>query len=263
MSKPDSKAKRIYNIVTTIIVALIFVFLLTMVSVLLIQKKNGGESQLFGYYLFDVLTDSMSGTIEQGEVIICQKVDEVNDLEIGDIITFTAPSGQLKGYNETHRIVNIVYKGDGGIDYIETAGDKLYNGNIKKDEWHLSPDNVKAVFVKKSAFIGGLRNFLSHWYGYVILIAIPLCIVFTLIIVGFVRDRLALASQENQKALTLENLSDEDKKKLLESLADVEHKDEGKERNETKFEMKNALENPACDKEDLSSDDTQNPHVDN
>lgn len=220
MSKNNVKAKKIYNVVTTIVVALIFVFLVAMVSVMLIQKKSGGESQVFGYYLFDVLTDSMSGTIEKGEVIVCKKVEDVNDLKVGDIITFTAPSGPLKGYNETHRIVNIVYKDDGSIDYIETAGDKLYGDSIKKDEWHLSPDNVKAVFLKKTAFIGGLRSFLSHWYGYVVLIVVPLCIVFALIVIGFVRDRVAIEGESVEKdvKISLENISDEDKKKLLESL---------------------------------------------
>lgn len=264
MSKNNVKAKKIYNVVTTVIVALIFVFLVTMVSVMLIQKKNGGESQVFGYYLFDVLTDSMSGTIEKGEVIVCKKVEDANDLEVGDIITFTAPSGQLKGYNETHRIVNIVYNDDGEIDYIETAGDKLYGGSIKKDDWHLSPDNVKAVFLKKSAFIGGLRTFLSHWYGYVVLIVIPLCTVFALIVIGFVRDKVAIEGENgaNSGKITLENISEDDKKKLLDSLAE-QHQNDTESDDETPLkEVENGINQQDNQAENYARNDTKAQETD-
>ncbi len=221
--KPISKAKKIYNIVSTTVVALIFVFLVVLVAVMMIQRKNGGEVSIFGYYMFDVVSDSMTGTIEKGEVILCKKVDDVNDLQVGDIITFVAPSGALSGYNETHRIHEIVRKDDGTIDYIKTAGDKLYDGEIKIDEWQLNPENVKAIYVRKSKLVAGLREFLSHWYGYVVLIALPMCIVGTLLIVGYVRERVAQErendkqqQEENATLATLENMSEEDKKKLLE-----------------------------------------------
>ena len=212
--KNITKAKKIYNVVSTVVVALIFVFLVTLVSLMLVQKKNGGETEIFGHYLFDVLTDSMSGTIEKGEVIVAKKVDDVYALKVGDIITFTAPSGVLKGYNETHRIVEIVYGEDGKVKGYKTAGDKLFNGSVKVDDWQLPPENVKAIFVRKSAFIGGLKSFLSHWYGYVVIVVVPMCLVFALVIAGFVRDRLALEKEKEPKA-TLADLSDEEKKKLL------------------------------------------------
>ena len=213
-----SKAKKIYNAVSTVALVLIFVFLVVVVSLMLVQKKNGGETQLFGYYMFDVLTDSMSGTIEKGEVIVAKKVEDKYALKVGDVITFVAPSGVLKGFNETHRIVEIVYDEDGSVKYYKTAGDKLYDGAIKVDDWLLPPENVKAVFVKKSAFVGGLKEFLSHWYGYVVIVVIPMCLVFALVIAGFVRDRLALEKSKTPKT-ELSDLSEEDKKKLLELVA--------------------------------------------
>ena len=120
--KNISKAKKIYNVVSTVVVALIFVFLVALVALMLVQKKNGGETEIFGYYVFDVLTDSMSGTIEKGEVIVSKKVENKYALKVGDIITFTAPSGVLKGYNETHRIVEIILDEDGNVQYYKTAG---------------------------------------------------------------------------------------------------------------------------------------------
>lgn len=215
-----SKAKKIYNAVSTAIVALIFVFMVIVVAVMLVQKSSGGESKIFGYYMYDVLTDSMSGTIEPGDVIMCKAVDDVNSLQVGDIITFKAPNGN---FNETHRIVEIVRNDDGTVKYFKTKGD-----NAKAvDNWQLDPQNVKAKYVKKSVFVGGLRKFMSNWYGYVVVVVIPLCIVFALIISSVVKDKLALEKQneKEESKIALSDISEEDKKKLLENYINVDKTD--------------------------------------
>lgn len=222
MKSNQSKAKKIYNAVSTVIVALIFVFMIVVVAVMLVQKNNGGETELFGYRMYDVLTDSMSGTIEPGDVIMCKSVEDVNALQVGDIITFKAPNGN---YNETHRIIEIVKNDDGTVKYFKTKGD-----NAKEaDKWELAPENVKAKYVKKSVFIGGLRRFMSHWYGYVAVVVIPLCIVFALIIASFVRDKVAIETEKKKenKKLTLDDISDEEKLKLLDSLKDENNCENG------------------------------------
>ena len=222
-----SKAKKIYNAVSTVIVALIFVFMIVVVAVMLVQKNNGGETELFGYRMYDVLTDSMSGTIEPGDVIMCKAVDDVNSLQVGDIITFKAPNGN---YNETHRIVEIARNDDGTVNYFKTKGD-----NAKSvDNWQLNPQNVKAKYVKKSVFVGGLRKFMSNWYGYVVVVVIPLCIVFALIISSVVRDKLALEKEKEKEEgkITLSDISEEDKKKLLENYINVDKTDSDDESKE-------------------------------
>lgn len=222
-----SKAKKIYNAVSTAIVALIFVFMVVVVAVILVQKSSGGESKIFGYYMYDVLTDSMSGTIEPGDVIMCKAVDDVNSLQVGDIITFKAPNGN---YNETHRIVEIARNDDGKVNYFKTKGD-----NAKAvDNWQLNPQNVKAKYVKKSVFVGGLRKFMSNWYGYVVVVVIPLCIVFALIISSVVRDKLALEKEKEKEEgkITLSDISEEDKKKLLENYINVDKTDSDDESKE-------------------------------
>lgn len=222
-----SKAKKIYNAVSTAIVALIFVFMVVVVAVILVQKSSGGESKIFGYYMYDVLTDSMSGTIEPGDVIMCKAVDDVNSLQVGDIITFKAPNGN---YNETHRIVEIARNDDGTVKYFKTKGD-----NAKAvDNWQLNPQNVKAKYVKKSVFVGGLRKFMSNWYGYVVVVVIPLCIVFALIISSVVRDKLALEKEKEKEEgkITLSDISEEDKKKLLENYINVDKTDSDDENKE-------------------------------
>ncbi len=241
----QSKAKKIYNVASTVVVALIFVFMIVVVAVMLIQKNSGGESKIFGYYMYDVLTDSMSGTIEPGDVIMCKAVEDVNELKEGDIITFKAPNGN---YNETHRIIEIARNEDGSVKYFKTKGD-----NAKEaDSWELKPENIKAKYVKKSVFIGGLRRFMKHWYGYVVVVVIPLCVVFALIIAGFVKDKVALEGEkEKDKAISLSDISDEDKRKLLENYLGGEKNDANasEEAVNAKKSEENHTENKECDDE--------------
>lgn len=208
-----SKAKKIYNVASTVVIVLIFVFLVVVNGVVLWQRKSGG-AQIFGYYMFDVISDSMHPTIEVHDVIISKRVKDVNALQKGDIITFSAPSGQFAGHNITHRIYDVAYNDDGSVKYFKTKGD---NPNVGVDNWNLSPSEVKAVYVKTSKFLTGLREFISHWYGYFVLIVVPIAIAVALVIGGYVHDRLAEAKKEREegKAIDVDDLTDEQKIKLL------------------------------------------------
>ena len=212
--KTISKAKKIYNIVSTVVVLLVFVFLVAFIGFVMYQKTHGGEVTLFGYYMFDVVSDSMEPTIDVGEVIIAKKVEDADALQAGDVITFTAPSGQFKGRNITHRIIEVKKNDDGKVEYFKTKGD---NPEVGVDDWQLEPSAVKAKFVRVSPFISGFRRFISKWYGYVVLIVIPLVLVGVLVVVGYVRDKVAEAKKEQESAkVNAEDLSDEQKRKLLE-----------------------------------------------
>ncbi len=222
-----SKAKKIYNIISTIAIALVFAFLVVIVAIMLWQRNGGEDANLFGYYTYNVLTDSMQPTINPGDVIISKKVD-VNDLKEGDVITFIAPSGPLKGNNITHRIIEIVKNEDGTIKHFITKGD-----NAPKDNWELSPDAVKARYIKTSTFISGFRNLITKWYGYVLLIVLPICVVFVLIIVGFIKEKVALETQNAEDKAKLDSMSEEEKKKLLEDyLANNNQSSEGQKQDE-------------------------------
>ncbi len=210
---PKSKFKKVYNIVSTIVVLLVFLFLVAVVGFVLWQRRSGGDASLFGYYMFDVVSDSMEPTINKGDVIISKRVKDVNSLKEGDVITFRAPSGTFKGYNITHRIIEIERDEDGNALHIKTKGD---NPEVDVDNWQLKPSDVKAKFVKVSPFIAGFKNFISNWYGYVVLIALPLTLVGALLIVGYVKDKVALAKEEEKK-VSVDDLSDEEKRKLLEN----------------------------------------------
>ena len=165
MSKPNnaketkSLAKKIFNIVWYVIFAFVVVCLLSVGITLL----RGEQPSLFGYQMYYVLTDSMTGTIDKDDVVICKKYDG-GQLQVGDIIT------AIVGHNITHRIIVAPYQDEDGTWVIETKGD----ANSIADKVPVPVANVRATYVGTSGFLAGLMRFLSKWYGFATLIILPL-----------------------------------------------------------------------------------------
>lgn len=84
--------KKIWNIITTILVVIIVILAILMAGV-----------RLFGYNVFTILSGSMEPTYHVGSIIYVKDVD-YRELKVGDPITFMLNEDTLA----THRIVEIV-----------------------------------------------------------------------------------------------------------------------------------------------------------
>ena len=238
------KAKKILNIITTVIFAVVFVCLVVVFIMVSVQRKIGKEVKIFGHYMLAVLTDSMSPTIEPNEVIL-SKDPELEYIKEGAIVTFIAPSGPLKGKNETHRISRIIYDENGNIEMIYTKGDNEQS----EDPWTIKADEINAVYVRKLPVVGALMSFVINYpfWAYVTLIAVPLLVGAIIFIVSFIKERLKKQREEEQQEISentnLSDLSEEDKKKLLEAyLASTKPAENSVEKDEN-IPDKNGAEN--------------------
>lgn len=210
-----SRIKKIYNIISTVILTVVFLFLVVVIVASVMQKKQGSDVKIFGHYMYTVLTDSMSPTIDPGETIWC-KVADKDDIVEGAIVTFIAPSGPLKGQNETHRIFKIEYDAD-GEKIITTKGDH----SSQPDNWTIKESDVKAVYQKTLPVLSGLVSFMRKqpFLSYLLLIAVPIMLVCVMFIVGYVKDRAKEIDEEKKnevkKPLSMSDLSEEDRLKLI------------------------------------------------
>jgi signal peptidase I len=98
--------EKILNVVTTIIIILLFISVVASFQTTFFGKKY---NSFFGYSLFEIETASMSGKLEIGDWILVKITD---DVKLNDIITF-----EENGSFITHRIVEqykdtYVTKGD-------------------------------------------------------------------------------------------------------------------------------------------------------
>lgn len=112
-------ARRVGRWMTTAAMLLVTVLCLTWLA-----------TSLFGFSRYVITGPSMTGTYDKGSVVL-EKPVPVEDLEVGDVITYRPPAGSGVDWLVTHRIVGIQPAQGGGLLFT-TKGDH----NPDPDPWH-------------------------------------------------------------------------------------------------------------------------------
>lgn len=179
MDKAEKKKKiSVPVLITNILVTILFVFVFACLLTVMIQYFTGKEPTLFGYRSFVVVTESMTGTYDKGDVILVKVTDgeklasDPSALKEGDVVTFIAPEGfgVVDGYTVTHRIVEAPYEGEDGRYYIRTKGDAVE----VVDEVPIPVENVTGIVIGKSEALAGLQKVLKSKTGFLLIIVVPL-----------------------------------------------------------------------------------------
>lgn len=141
--------KKIGNFVSWIVlIALLFgcVFSLKMVW----QARETGEQVfLLGHRPVFVLTGSMEPYMRENSICVTKEVKSIDELAVGDVITYHIENDEGRTIRITHRITNIDSNG-----YIKTKGD---NNNVG-DIYDLSIDNVEAKVVVVFNWVASVVN---------------------------------------------------------------------------------------------------------
>lgn len=187
-----NNGKKILGVISDILLILILVIAI-IITVMTFTSKNSeaGIGNVFGYTPFSIQSDSMAPTFKSGDLIITREVKNINELEIGDVITYStvltdADGRSVRGYN-THRILDIEYNNDNTIRAFATKGD----GIDTEDNTLVLPDEVIAKQVNsgldengnykeglKISNFGMALNFLQSRTGFMVCIIIPLALFF-------------------------------------------------------------------------------------
>jgi len=218
MAKEGSK-KKVGSIIADVIVAIVVIFA-TIITVMVISttQNESKTPNLFGYAVMSVQTDSMDveGGFAVGDMIIVKMLDdeEINNLEVGDVVSFSMPVDGLLIVN-THRIVEKDVRG--GIPYFRTKGDKISDGHTEApiDDTESSYDNILGVWTGvKITGLGKVFDFLKSQLGFFLCILLPIALFFL-----WQLYKLIVAINDNKKAKALEELSENEeeiKKKAIE-----------------------------------------------
>lgn len=136
-------AKKIWNIITSIIVALAVLLAVALVGV-----------RLIGFQVFTVLSGSMEPTYHVGSLIYVKKAD-YTELQSGDVITFMLDEDTIA----THRIVEVVPdETDSSVLRFRTKGD----ANEAVDGSLVHYKNVVGTPVFSIPKLGYLANYIQN-----------------------------------------------------------------------------------------------------
>lgn len=148
----------------------IFVLFILLICGTIFIMSTGKHFSIGGYQVLRVLTSSMEPAIAENTCIIIKECP-VEELKVGDIITFTSDDPQIRGYYNTHRIHEI--QEDNGETIYVTKGDHVAN----VDAYPVHQDQVAGIFVRElpgGRAIGKLFVALSDSRIYFLVIMLPL-----------------------------------------------------------------------------------------
>ncbi len=228
-NKSKKKEKKGINIPLTIIGIVLCAVLLPILIInliLIIQGFGGDKSKvpnIGGYFPLMVESESMEPTIMTGDLIIVHTVDNADELEVGDIVTYweNQPGGALI----THRIAEVTTDSEGKKVY-RTKGD----GNVIADSRYLYPENVVGTYKSRLAGMGRIAMFMQTIPGLIVCVILPLTLFVVYDIIR--RKRIAKANNNETAALLaeLEELKRQQAQRELEAestkTADSDNKDD-------------------------------------
>jgi len=138
-----------------------------------------------GYCPFIVMTDSMKGTIDGGDLVFDKVVTDPAEIKKGDIISFFDPASRSKSI-VTHRVVEVVADKD-GLSF-RTKGD----ANNTEDDDLIPAKDVVGTYQFKISGAGNVIMFMQSTPGLVVCIALPI-----LLLIGY--DALRRRKYEKQQ----------------------------------------------------------------
>ncbi len=160
---------KIFTIVGIVLCVILIPILI--INCILIIKGATNEDEvpsIGGVFPMIVLTDSMSGTFESGDLIICKEIDP-NKIVVGDVITYFDPDSSNSAV-VTHRVIELTTDRDGGLAFI-TQGD----ANNIADPTAIPDENLIGIYVDiRIPGMGRVALFMQTIPGLIVCVFVPL-----------------------------------------------------------------------------------------
>lgn len=204
--------KIIFKIVYGLGKLCIFAFLLVFALIICMQRFSNNSISFLNYRLFSVITGSMAPIYEIGDVLLCETVD-IEDLKVGDDISYVGDDGTYKNKVITHRIIKIEQDEDGEpLFYTKGVATKTIDPVVRKNQ-------IYGKITKNVVFLSTLYKFISKPSGFYIAIFVPLTILISSeIIISLVEKKVNKKDKQTNSNGSLSDNKDADHNKKIEEL---------------------------------------------
>lgn len=182
--------KMILLVADAVAVLMIAVSAVLMLAVVL--TPSGDVPSVAGYSMFRVLTGSMSPEIPTNTLIVVRSVP-LEEVQVGDIISFYSADPSLNGMVNTHRVTKV----DPSAQTITTKGD----ANALEDRYPVTADRLIGVMVFRSHGLGVMARLINNPLIFIPLIVLPLVILLVTNLVSAVAAAKQIAREEEEQAI--------------------------------------------------------------
>lgn len=183
-----TKLKKIYNIVTWIILVIMICFFIYCVYAVSVAKDKGDDGAfVFGYRPIFILSGSMEPYMETNGIALTKEVNDISEIKTGDVITYLMKNPDGSKVHITHRIVSI----NKDEDTIRTKGD---NNNVE-DNYNISMKQVEAKVIcvfNQTAWV--VETWQKNLISKIFLVSLPV----TIILLYYLLKTLIFRKEDNE-----------------------------------------------------------------
>ena len=245
------KTTKIFNLIMNIFTyAFLTISLLLLFCTITSKKDNDGATNLFGYQIRIVISESMAksdktySTIKKYQIksipvksiVLIKTIPDnkikqesfFNKIKIGDVLTFRYVIGN-KQETITHRVINISDLEDGYL--FELKGDNISsNSSVSTTSQFIntqdenSPNYVIGKVIAKSHILGILLYSLKQPLGMALLIIVPSIIIMVVEVIKITSYIYSLKKKKTENELNLQKIELEELKSKLQK---IENSEEG------------------------------------
>ncbi len=150
--------KKIFNIIITIVLVLIF-------FVILVQKISGNRFNLGGYGVYTIASGSMVPEYDVKDLILAGS-EKTNNIKIGDDVVYLGKTDSVAGKIVTHRVINIEEKDGKRYFYTKGIANEITDPVIDETQ-------ILGVVKCKLHILSICSHVINSAYGLILLIVVP------------------------------------------------------------------------------------------
>ena len=162
--------------------AILTVVLVCLLAIILTQRISNNKMAVAGIRIFTVVTESMVPKYLVGDAILVKAVP-IEELQVGDDITYLGAVDTFKDRIVTHQIIEKEKKEDGTYKIV-TKG----IANDKEDP-EINETQVYGKVIYKIKSISYINGIIGNLYGMYFVIIVPMAFIFFFDFIGFRKDK--------------------------------------------------------------------------
>lgn len=192
----NEKTKKALNVLGDVFIFIVIIFAIA-VTVMAFSSRESGVPKLFSHSFMSVQSDSMSGTFEEGDLIIDEDCN-AETLQEGDVVTFWKYTDGGTFLN-THRIVERIETKFEIYDQVVITYRTKGDHNDEADVDTLATRDIVGKWTgKKVSHLGTVMDFLGSQKGFLICVVVPLALLFAFQLYKFI---VTLIESRKEKAM--------------------------------------------------------------
>ncbi len=178
------KTKIENNIIYRIFRVIMYVIVVLLLIVILVQNLTKNNLSIGGFRVFVIVSESMKGEYDIGDILISKHAD-VDEINIGDNVTYKGEVNEFKDIIITHKVVEKKQKGNNYFFVTKGIANQIEDPEIRYDQ-------IYGKVIYKTILLSAIAKLMNNQLTYYVLFTL-IALIISIEIVSSLFDK------ENEK----------------------------------------------------------------